>query len=79
MKRPKYHQYETFENQENFTSYSKKMIAFAEEQGIMIENNPEKVGERLKSDIKETLPAQLFALLGEMIAAVENIEVEDES
>lgn len=79
MKRPNYHQYETFENQENFTSYAKKMIAFAEEQGIMIENNPEKVGERLKSDVKETLPAQLFALLGEMIAAVENIGVEDES
>ncbi|MGX8796092.1 hypothetical protein ACR6HW_08440 [Fusibacter sp. JL298sf-3] len=68
--------YERYDNAADFNSYAAKVIEGAKAQKMPIEEDENRVAKGLKGDLREALPAQLYAIIGAVATCVEQMEGE---
>lgn len=63
--------YETYEIEDDFESFTQKLIAEAKENQIPLNENVTQTKHMVKSDLRDVIPPQLYALIGQINEAIE--------
>ena len=73
MKNTYVEQYEKNQDHDDFSGIAKDVIAFAKTNDIPIDESPSRVQHMVQTDLSKVLPPQIFALIGRVSSAVEEL------
>lgn len=66
--------YDRLDNRDEFRSISEELIEASNAQGKTVEQDPDKLKHLIKNDLRDNIPARLYALIGLMTSKIESIE-----
>ncbi|GAB6107898.1 EscU/YscU/HrcU family type III secretion system export apparatus switch protein [Fusibacter bizertensis] len=65
--------YSDYEGNEDFQRIAESLIEVAKEKNVIIQENPEQTKHMLKTDLRDAIPPQLYAVIAQIGAAVESV------
>ncbi len=66
--------YDKSDSVDDFSGISQKLVEEAKQEKRIIEEDPQKLKHMIKTDLRDNLPAQLYALIGAITSKVEAVE-----
>lgn len=70
--------YEIYEEQDDYNRYAEQLISWAEKEGEVLHPSKKQVSHALESNMMDSIPPQIYALMGNVISAVEKAMKEEE-
>lgn len=71
--------YGDYEGNEDFQRIAESLIEVANENAVTIEQKPERAKHMLKTDLRDAIPPQLYALIAQIGSALESVSTTHES